>query len=82
MRIAAGDLDRAASALDSAEERLERHGQRSAEALITLVRAQLARAAGDDDRAAALADNARSVATEQGAHLFVQRADKLLDSLR
>ena len=82
MRIAAGDLDRAASALDSAEDHLERHGQRSAEALIILVRAQLALAASDDDRAAALADKARSVATEQGAYLFVQRADKLLDSLR
>ncbi|WP_089156345.1 ATP-binding protein [Micromonospora sp. NBS 11-29] len=79
MRIAAGEFGHAAAALDNAEERLERHGQRSAEALVILVRAQLARAVGDDAVAVDLARKARSVATRQGAHLFAKRADQLLD---
>ena len=48
MRIAAGSLDGAAAALDRADDCLERYGQRSAEALVILVRAQLARATADD----------------------------------
>ncbi|SNT45644.1 adenylate/guanylate cyclase [Streptosporangium subroseum] len=81
MRIAAGSLDKAAAALDSAEEYLERYGQRSAEALLVLVRAQLEHAAGDDRAAVRLADQARTVALRQGAHLFVQRADRFLAEL-
>ncbi|MFD1534842.1 hypothetical protein [Pseudonocardia aurantiaca] len=78
MRIAAGSLEKAAAALDSAEEYLERYGQRSAEALIILVRAQLEQASGNNRAAADLADRARTVALRQGAHLFTQRADRLL----
>jgi hypothetical protein len=78
MRIAAGSLDKAAAALDSAEDYLERYGQRSAEALVILVRAQLEHVAGDDRGAVRLADQARTVALRQGAHLFVQRADRFL----
>jgi DNA-binding SARP family transcriptional activator len=81
MRIAAGSLDKAAAALDSAEDYLERYGQRSAEALVILVRAQLEHVAGDDRGAVRLADQARTVALRQGAHLFVQRADRLLAEL-
>ncbi|MEU9271484.1 BTAD domain-containing putative transcriptional regulator [Streptomyces sp. NPDC048251] len=78
MRIAAGSLDQAAAALDSAEEYLERYGQRSAEALIILVRAQLEHVAGDNRSAVRLADRSRTVAHRQGALLFVQRAEGLL----
>ncbi|MFE3032346.1 hypothetical protein ACFXKY_11905 [Streptomyces canus] len=78
MRIAAGSLDQAAAALDSAEEYLERYGQRSAEALIILVRAHLEHANGNDRGAVRVAEQARTVALRQGAHLFAQRADRFL----
>ncbi|MFB9676396.1 ATP-binding protein [Streptosporangium vulgare] len=78
MRLAAGSPDKAAAALDSAEEYLEHYGQRSAEALIILVRAQLEHAVGDDRTAVRLAGRARTVALRQGAHLFVRRADRFL----
>ncbi|MEU1276100.1 AAA family ATPase [Streptomyces sp. NPDC005799] len=81
MRIAADSPDKAAAALDSAEEYLERHGQRSSEALIILVRAQLEHVTGDHRGAVRLADRARTVALRQGAHLFAQRADQLLTRL-
>ncbi|MGI8331350.1 ATP-binding protein [Actinomadura scrupuli] len=81
MRIAEGSLDKAAAALNSAGEYLERYGQRSAEALLILVRARLEHAAGDDRAAVRLADQARTVALRQGAHLFVQRADRFLAEL-
>ncbi|MCW8103570.1 AAA family ATPase [Streptomyces tauricus] len=78
MRIAAGSLDEAATALDSAEEYLERYGQRSAEPLIILIRAQLEQADGDNRAAVDLADRAGTLALRRGAHLFAQRADRLL----
>jgi DNA-binding SARP family transcriptional activator len=81
MRIAAGSLGAAAAALDRADECLERYGQRSAEDLVVLVRAQLARATGDSQAAVRLAEQARADALHRGAHLFVQRADRLLTDL-
>ncbi|MET8945642.1 BTAD domain-containing putative transcriptional regulator [Streptomyces sp. NPDC004542] len=78
MHIAAGSPDKAGAALDRADEYLERYGQRPTEALIILVRAQLHFADGDTRGAASLADRARTVALRQGAHLFAQRADRLL----
>ncbi|MFD5065197.1 AAA family ATPase [Streptomyces sp. NPDC058394] len=78
MRIAAGSPDKAAAALDSAEEHFERYGPRSSEALVILVRAQLAHVTGDDRGAVRLAGQARTVALRQGAHLFVHRADRFL----
>jgi len=81
MRIAAGALDKASAALDRADQCLERYGQRSAEGLVVLVRAQLARAAGDHPAAVQLAERARAVALRREAHLFVQRADRLLTEL-
>ncbi|MFJ3671049.1 ATP-binding protein [Streptomyces sp. NPDC090106] len=78
MRLADGAAAQATAALDSADEYLERYGQRSGEALLILVRAQLLRAVGDLPGAVRLADRARSVALQQGAHLFVRRADQFL----
>ncbi|MFE1521236.1 AAA family ATPase [[Kitasatospora] papulosa] len=78
MRIAAGSPDKATAALDSAEEYFERYGPRSSEALVTLVRAQLAHVTGDERGAVRLAGQARTVALRQGAHLFVHRADRFL----
>ncbi|MGI5447536.1 hypothetical protein ACQEVM_17500 [Streptomyces sp. CA-243310] len=81
MRMAAQALDAAAVALDHAQDCLERYGQSSSEALVILLRAQLARAAGDDRLAVRRAETARAVALGQEAHLFVRRADRLLAEL-
>ncbi|MET8945680.1 hypothetical protein ABZX30_19350 [Streptomyces sp. NPDC004542] len=78
MRIAAGSPGQAAAALDSAEEYLERYGQRSAEALIILVRVQLKHVTGNNRGAVRLAGRARTVAHRQEAHLFAQRAGRFL----
>jgi DNA-binding SARP family transcriptional activator len=82
MRMAAGSLEEAAAALDRADDCLERHGQRSAEGLVILMRAHLARATGDEPAAVRLAERARAVASEQEAHVFVHRAEELLGRLR
>lgn len=81
MRLAAGQLDGAAVALDRADDCLERFGQRSAEGLLILVRAQLALAAGDARTAVRRAERARAVALGQEAHVFVRRAEQLLAHL-
>jgi hypothetical protein len=81
MRMAAGSLAGAAAALDRAEDCLERYGQRSAEGLLILLRAQLAHAGGDDRAAVRQAERARTVALRQEAHLFVHRADRFLAEL-
>ncbi|MFD9286420.1 AAA family ATPase [Streptomyces mirabilis] len=78
MRIAAGSPDKAAAALNNAEKYFERYGPRSSEALLILVRAQLAQVTGDHRGAVRLAGQARTVALRQGAHLFVHRADRFL----
>ena len=82
MRIAAGSLSAASAALDRADDCLERYGQRSAEGLVVLVRAQLAAAAGDHLGAVRLAERARAVAIGRGAHLFASRAELLLTALQ
>ena len=81
MRLAAGDPDAAAVALDQADSFRDRYGQRSADGLHLLVRAQLAKTLGDPDSAVRLAEQARVVAGQQEAYLFVQRADLLLGEL-
>ncbi|MDM7854552.1 ATP-binding protein [Cellulomonas alba] len=81
MRIAAGDLDAAAAALDHADACLERHEQRTGEGLVVLVRAYLARAAADPAAAASLARSAAALSRRRGAHLFARRADLLLADL-
>ncbi|MGU3503059.1 BTAD domain-containing putative transcriptional regulator [Mycobacterium sp. C31M] len=82
MWIKAGDCDRAASALDSAEQCMQDHGQRYSEALLLLMRARLLRAQGAPaGQVAGEAERARSVSTDRGAHLFAQRADAFLAEL-
>ena len=78
MRMASGSLDAAASALDRADDCLERYGQRSAEALVILMRGHLASVAGDDRTAIRHAERARDLALHQEAHAFAQRAERLL----
>ncbi|GAA0943688.1 hypothetical protein GCM10009554_37180 [Kribbella koreensis] len=81
MRLAAGDPDAAAVALDQADTFRDRYGQRSADGLHLLVGAQLANKLGDRGSAVRLAEQARVVAERQEAYLFVQRAELLLGDL-
>ncbi|MET1005541.1 MAG: transcriptional regulator, partial [Propionibacteriaceae bacterium] len=82
MRMASGSLDAAASALDRADDSLERFGQRSAEALVILMRGHLASVAGDGPAAIRHAEQARDLALRQEAHAFALRAERLLVHLR
>jgi ATP/maltotriose-dependent transcriptional regulator MalT len=83
MRLAAGQPDLAAVALDHAEHRLAAHGQRYAEGLILLLRARLLHAQGHPvETVRAAAEVARRLATEREADLFVRRTDRFLASLR
>ena len=81
MRVAAGTTDAAAVALDQADNCRDRYGQRSADGLLLLVRAQLAKKLADPGGAVRLAEEARAVAGRQEAYLFVQRAELLLTDL-
>ncbi|MEV6271903.1 BTAD domain-containing putative transcriptional regulator [Kribbella sp. NPDC051936] len=81
MRLAAGDPDAAAVALDQADAFRDRYGQRSADGLHLLVRAQLAKTLADPGSAVRLARQARAVAERQEAYLFAQRADMFLGEL-
>lgn len=82
MRLAAGDVQRAAADLDRADHYLRTYGQRYAEGLLLLLRARLLRAQGQPDATVrAAAQEARRVAMEQEAHLFVQRSDAFLAQL-
>jgi tetratricopeptide (TPR) repeat protein len=78
MYLAAGSLQAASEALDRAEDCLERYGQRSAEGLVILGRAQLAHATGDDRVAIKEAERARSLSLQREAHVFADRAERFL----
>lgn len=82
MRLAGGQLAEATRALDSAQHYLDRYGQRYAEGLILLTRARLMHAGGASGpvvRTAVI--QARALAVERGALIFVRRADEFLLSL-
>jgi hypothetical protein len=79
MWLAAGRLEEAVAALDRADSFVARYGQRYAEGLLLVLRARLMRARGEpaaDVRA--MAERARTLSTERGAHLFARRARELL----
>ncbi|GGL14620.1 hypothetical protein Sme01_18440 [Sphaerisporangium melleum] len=79
MRLAAGEPDKAAVALDRADHFLRVYGQRYSEGLVLLLRARLLRAQGEpSDVVRAAAEKARRLSAEQEAHLFVQRTDAFL----
>ncbi|RAK35551.1 transcriptional regulator [Actinoplanes lutulentus] len=78
-RLAAGQLDLAAAALDRAEWALDTFGQRYPEGLILLIRARLSQARGEPAAVVrAAAERARSVSVTGEAHLYARRAEKLL----
>ncbi|WP_433125064.1 hypothetical protein ACQPWW_21615 [Micromonospora sp. CA-240977] len=63
------------------ERVIEAYGERYAEGLVLLIRAQALRAGGDLGSAARVARRARVLSQERGAHLFATRADGLLAAL-
>jgi hypothetical protein len=81
-RLAAGQPDAAAAALDRADWALATFGQRYPEGLILLIRARLLQARGEpDDVVRAAAERARSLSADREAHLYARRAEDLLRDL-
>jgi DNA-binding SARP family transcriptional activator len=79
MWLAAEMPDKAATALDRADEAVKALGQRYAEGLLLLLRARLLHARGEPfDVVRAAADEARIRSGERGAHLFALRAERFL----
>lgn len=82
MWLAAGLPERAAAALDRADQALWDHGQRYAEGLLLLLRARLSQARGEPVTAVrAAAEQAHTRSTACGSHLFARRAGRLLAEL-
>ena len=82
MFLVAGAPDEAADALDRGDACLDAHGQRYSEALLLLIRARLLQAQGEPPESVReVADRARALAEDRGAHLFARRADALLAAL-
>jgi DNA-binding SARP family transcriptional activator len=82
MWLAAGLPERAAAALDRADQALWDYGQRYAEGLLLLLRARLSQARGEPVTAVrAAAEQAYTQSTACGAHLFARRAGGLLAEL-
>ncbi|MBB2946658.1 hypothetical protein FB565_006426 [Actinoplanes lutulentus] len=82
MWLSAGMTAAAAAALDRADWFLETCGQRYPEGLLLLVRARVMLASGRpvaDVRR--VAEQARELSAERGAHLFTRRAEELLATL-
>jgi DNA-binding SARP family transcriptional activator len=81
-RLAAGQPEKAAAALDRADWALDTFGQRYPEGLILLIRAQLHHSRGEPAAVVrAAAERARSRSIECEAHLYAHRAEKLLREL-
>ncbi|MEU3342733.1 BTAD domain-containing putative transcriptional regulator [Streptomyces sp. NPDC006668] len=78
MWLAAGSPDRAADALDRADQAMWDYGQRYAEGLLLLLKARLLQARGAPPTAVrAAAERAYTQATACEAHLFARRAERL-----
>ena len=82
MRLATGDPDAAAAALERADFCLNAYGQRYPEGLILLQHARLLEARGEPLPAVrAAAERARDLSTDRGAYLFARRAEGFLAGL-
>jgi DNA-binding SARP family transcriptional activator len=81
-RLAAGQLDEAAAALDRADWALDAFGQRYPEGLILLIRARLLEARGEPRTVVrAAAERACSLSVDREAHLYARRAEEMLREL-
>ncbi|GAB1818258.1 AAA family ATPase [Herbidospora sp. RD11066] len=78
VRLRAGDVQAAMTALDRAETFIGTYGERYAEGLVLLIRARALRAGGDAGSAACTARRALTLSRERGALLFAARAESLL----
>ncbi|HEY8980826.1 MAG TPA: BTAD domain-containing putative transcriptional regulator [Streptomyces sp.] len=79
MWLAAGSPERAAAALDRADQAIWDFGQRYAEGLLLLLRARLLQARGAPPTAVrAAAEHACARSTAREAHLFARRAERLV----
>nr|WP_062339234.1 BTAD domain-containing putative transcriptional regulator [Herbidospora sakaeratensis] len=81
IRLQAGDVRAAMTALDRAERFIDAYGERYAEGLVLLIRAEALHAVGDAASAARTAHRALTLSRERGAHLFAARAERLLAEL-
>ncbi|MET8520883.1 BTAD domain-containing putative transcriptional regulator [Nocardioides sp. NPDC004968] len=82
MQLAAGEIVKAAAALDRADHYLRSHGQRHSKGLLLLMRARLLQAQGRPTEAVrAAAIKAREESAKQQAYLFSQRAADFLVQL-
>ncbi|BCB76552.1 hypothetical protein GCM10022251_22660 [Phytohabitans flavus] len=82
MLLAAGMPVEAAAVLDRADWFLDAQGQRYAEGLLLLLRAQVLLARGEPVAVVrAAAEQARQLSVERGAHLFAHRAEGFLSKL-
>ncbi|MEV4138984.1 hypothetical protein AB0J72_43315 [Dactylosporangium sp. NPDC049742] len=82
MWLAAGRHEEATVSLKRADQAVRDHGQRYAEGLILLLRARLLQARGEPAAAVrASAELARARSAQREAHLFAERATRLLANL-
>ncbi|MFE5331329.1 BTAD domain-containing putative transcriptional regulator [Embleya sp. NPDC056575] len=82
MWLVAGKLDEALAALDRAQSALDTYGQRYAEGLVLVLRAQVMQARGEPVAACrAVAERAHALSVEREAHLSARRAERLLSEL-
>ncbi|MFF5075589.1 ATP-binding protein [Actinoplanes sp. NPDC000266] len=77
--MAGGQMEKAAAALDRAERAVDTFGERHSEGMILLLRARLLHVRGEPVAVVrAAAERARALSAEREAHLFAQRAERLL----
>ncbi|WP_345638073.1 ATP-binding protein [Rugosimonospora acidiphila] len=76
--LRAGDVGAAITALDKGETFIETYGERYAEGLVLLIRAQALRAGGDVESAQNVARRALTLTREREANLFAARVGELL----
>ncbi|WP_425460189.1 ATP-binding protein, partial [Herbidospora galbida] len=79
--LRAGDVSAATTALDRAETFIDAYGERYAEGLVLLIRAEALRDHGDLASAERVARRALALSRERGAGLFAARAGDLLAGL-
>jgi tetratricopeptide (TPR) repeat protein len=86
IQLRAGDLCAATKALDRADAFIDTYGERYAEGLVLVIRAETLHAealhaGGDPASAVRAARRALTLSRRRGAHLFATRADRLLAEL-
>ncbi len=81
IQLRGGDPSAAMTSVDKAETFINTYGERYAEGLVLLIRAEALRAGGDIHSAERAAHQAFILSQEREAHLFAKRANGLLADL-